>query len=180
MSFTLLGNDKRIFVKEYLNKRIKPIVSEKPYVASLNMYDIIKLWGIDDITVLDEISLKKMMESRGDVLIIRGHNFENNGPKINIEIKGNQFWNSDMFQMESIITGSIEIDDNGIVSFNNLSGILFGYSYLRWIKIIPDKGVYFRRSWIKNDYFIDWSYNLPDDNCKVGIPKDIEILVGLW
>ena len=180
MSFTLAGSDKRDFINDYIKSRILPIIIGKPYVATLPMYDILKLWGIDDIISSNSSGLKEKVNSRGEMLIIKGFNFENNGSKLSIEIKGTQYWNSDIFEMEPVISGSIKLDEQGIISFDNLSGISFGYSYLRWIKVIPNRGVYFRRSWIKNDYFLDWDYVEKNNECRVGIPKEIETLVGLW
>ncbi len=180
MSFTLAGSDKRKFIKDYIRDYILPLIKSKPYVSTLSMYDILRLWGIDDIISANNPELKEQINLRGEMLIIKGYNFENNGPKLSIEIKGTQYWNSDLFEMESVVTGSLELEEKGIICFNNLSGISFGYSYLRWIKVIPNRGVYFRRSWIKNDYFLDWNFNSGNNECRVGIPKEIENIVGLW
>ena len=180
MSFTLAGNNEKDLKNSYVKESILQIIKSKPYVATLPMSDILKLWGIDDLVTMGDNSLNKKMEARGEMLIIKGYNFENNGPGTVIEIKGTQYWNNDIFELQPVITGSVVLQDDDIICFDNLGGILFGNSFLRWIKVIPERGVYFRRSWIKNDYFLDWHYTTESDECKVGIPKEIETIVGLW
>ncbi|MCK4830806.1 hypothetical protein KA005_84625 [bacterium] len=161
----------------FLKEKLVPIIEKRPNISFIAMSNLVDAFGLNKIGLGGVPALVSKLKKRGNIIVIKGKQFKNKGSAIDVEleVKG---WKDERFELATNVTGRLQLFPGRVFGLMDLEGLEIGNSDVKWIKFLPMRGVYIRRSWTGNDYFIDWHFEPKDETFKLGIDDKVEKLVG--
>ena len=178
MGLTFNGIGGEGVTTSFLKEKLIPIIEKRPNISFIAMSDLVEAFGLNKIGLGGVPALVSKLKKRGNIEVKKGEQFKNKGSRIDVEleVKG---WKDEHFELAASVTGRLQLFPGRVVGLMDLEGLEIGNSDVKWIKFLPRRGVYIRRSWTGNDYFIDWHFEPTDEIKKMGIDDKVEELVGL-